>query len=499
MRGSFTPLIWYLSLRLSIGLFAAAQDDPLNVHQGNDNRKCRAIKGDTAASCDCFDDDAPVCSERHLDCDSDPSYLLVHCRKTCNVCHEKTLSQDAGFGKAPPEVTIQVLQVARETTLYYESLHIPDYALIPCNDQSDMCAFWKFQGQCTSLDYSEYMERECPLTCQHCELVQARAFVKFLLEDLQEAYNTHSDDVLTSRKASLSLLMKTLGMDAKLIGKPLEFRGTGMNWVEELHSRLHNVIPDVLLRVYNSLDGPINDKDLTLLKQLHGLPPDTSRELVLTNTLVQYRSRRYIVSIMQTMDHLITRPLQLLVGFAIPNDAAIKRLVELSPLLQMGAGSGYWAGILRRQDDINILAYDLDPPSTGNNEFFDAAYVGDIQEGTCAESMTPELASGRTLLLIWPNDPDPVDNRQFCQEDACQGSQAIWDIDCLEAFIRAGGRHVVYVGERAAAISGDGTDSGLSASRRFQQLLESDFVLLDAIKIPNWWLNEDDMTVWEKK
>ena len=466
------------------------------AQQNNNDRECRASESDAAASCDCFDDDTSLCSERHLECDSDPSYMLLHCRNTCNVCHENTLSQNAGFGKVPLEVTIQVLAVARQTNRYYESLDFPDYALISCNDQSDMCAFWKFQGQCTSVDYREYMERECPLTCQHCELVKARAFVKFLLQDLQETYNTHSDDLLASRKALLSLLMSTLGMDAKLIGKPLEFRG--VNWANELHIRLHNVIPDALLRLYNSLDGPINDKDLTLLKQLHGFPPDTSREVVLTNTLVQYRSRGYIVSIMQAMDHLITRPIQLLIGFAVPNDAAIKRLEKLPPLLQMGAGSGYWAGILR-QDDVNILTYDLDPPSTGNNEFFDAAYIDDIKKGACVESMTPELARGRTLLLIWPNDPDPIDNREFCQDDACQGSQAIWDIDCLEAFIRAGGRHVVYVGERAAAISGDGSDSGLSATRSFQERLESDFVLIDTIKIPNWWLNEDDMTIWEKK
>lgn len=494
MRAFYIPLICYLTLRQSIGMFVVAQGDKLNAKKGNDDRECVASESDATCT-DCFDHDVSVCSERHFECDSDPSYMLVHCRKTCKVCQENTLSQNAGFGRVPSEVTMRVLQVARQTNLYYESLDIPDYALISCNDQSDMCAFWKSQGQCTSLGYREYMESECPLTCQHCELVQARAFVKFLLEDLKEAYNTHSDNLLASRKASLSLLMSTLGMDAKLIGKPLEFGE--INWANELHARLHNVIPDALLRSYNSLDGPINDKDLSLLKQLHGFSPDASREIVLTNTLIQYRSRDYIVSIMQAMDHLITRPIQLLIGFAVPNDASIKRLQELPPLLQMGAGSGYWAGILRR-DGINVLAYDLDPPSMGNNQFFDASYIDDIKEGGCVESMTPELAQDRALLLIWPNDADPIDNRNFCQDEACQGSQAIWDVECLEAFIRAGGRHVVYVGERASAISGDGSDSGLSATRRFQELLESDFILVDTIKIPNWWLNEDDMTIWKK-
>lgn len=484
-----------LTLRLWFGLVVLAEDAEHNA-QNNNDQECHVSASNEA----CFDDNASICFERRLECDSDPSYMLVHCRETCQVCHSGTLSQDAGFdSRIPVGVSIQVLQVARQTNLYYQSLNIPDHTLISCHDQSNMCAFWKFQGQCTSRDYRDYMERECPLTCQLCELVQARAFVKFLLQDLQEAYDTHSNDVFASRKASLSLLMTRLGMNPALIAKPLD-NYTDANWAEELHSRLHGVIPSALLRIYDSLDGTIGAQDLVLLTELHGFPPDTSRGVVLTRSLVQYRSRGYIVSIMQAVEHLITRPIQLLIGFAVPTDAAIQRLKRLSPLLQMGAGSGYFASTLRQQD-VHVLAYDLHPPSTQNNknEFFDAAYVNDIQEGACVESMTPELASNRTLLLVWPNDPDPIDNTVFCQDDACQGSQAIWDADCLEAFVKAGGRRVVFVGERAAVISGNGSDSGMSATRRFQSLLENDFVLIDTIKIPNWWLNEDDMTIWEKK
>jgi hypothetical protein len=340
------------------------------------------------------------------------------------------------------------------------------------------------------------MERKCPVTCQFCEITQARAF-KFLLEDLQKAYDAHADDLLASRKASLSLLMTTLGMDSKIIGMSIDDFDKS-NWVKELHSRLYNVIPSALLRAYDSINGPIDEQTLALLRELYGFPLDTPRDVVLTNALVRYRSRGFIVTLMQPVDHLITRPIQLLIGFAVPGDAAIQRLGQLSPLLQMGAGSGYWAATLR-QEGIDVVAYDLHPPSMGENEFFDAFYINDMKEGACVESMTAELARNHTLLLIWPNDPDPSDNREFCQENSCQGSQTIWDFECLEAFISAGGQHVAYVGERAAAISGDGSDSGLSATRRFQGLLTSDFVLIDTINIPNWWLNEDDMTIWERK
>jgi len=495
MKALYSLCICSLFLKLRIGLLVGGED-------ASNSNECVAAGDD--ASCrdylDCFDNDAEICFQRREDCDSDPSFMLIHCRKTCQVCVPGTLSQDAGFGKIPAEVSIQVLQVAR---LYHQSLDTPEYALNKCRDHSEMCAFYAFQGQCTNVDYREYMEQHCATSCQLCELLQARAFLQLLHRDLEEAYNNHANDVLKSRKASLSLLMTKLGMDPSLIGKQLDVTTTTAdnNWVEELHSRVHAVIPSALLRLYDTPEGPIDDQDLALLSALYGFPSDTPRQVVLTNTLVQYRSRGYTVSIMQDVDHFITRPIQLLVGFAIPNNAAIERLKQVSPLLHMGCGSGYWTGILR-QHGMDVLAYDLHPPSLqdNKNEFFDAAYIDDMKEGACVDVMTPKLASSRILLLVWPNDPDPADNREFCQEDGCQGSQAVWDADCLESYLQAGGQRIAFVGERAAAISGDSSDDcGLSATRRFQYLLEKEFVLVDTISIPNWWLNEDDMTIWEKK
>jgi hypothetical protein len=58
-----------------------------------------------------------------------------------------------------------------------------------------------------------------------------------------------------------------------------------------------------------------------------------------------------------------------------------------------------------------------------------------------------EFAEEYTLLMIWPNNPGPVDNQQFCQGN-CHGSQAVWDWDCLcWAYLLAGGQRVVDVGE----------------------------------------------------
>jgi hypothetical protein len=155
---------------------------------------------------DCRDDDEEVCQKRRKDCDSDPSFMLRHCRKTCVICMNRSmhtssegpLEQDAGFGKLPLEISIQVLQLVRRTNLYFinhnQATTDGDYehgdGLVKnhCRDSNAMCAFWAFQGQCTNDKFSTYMDRECPLTCQRCDLLKGQAFLRFLLEDLSNTY-----------------------------------------------------------------------------------------------------------------------------------------------------------------------------------------------------------------------------------------------------------------------------------------------------------------------
>jgi hypothetical protein len=69
------------------------------------------------------------------------------------------------------------------------------------------------------------------------------------------------------------------------------------------------------------------------------------------------------VSLLQTMDTLVMQSIDLTVGFAIPNYAAIQAIRECGKIVQMGAGTGYWAGLLQ-QAGVDIVTYDLHPPGT---------------------------------------------------------------------------------------------------------------------------------------
>jgi hypothetical protein len=57
------------------------------------------------------------------------------------------------------------------------------------------------------------------------------------------------------------------------------------------------------------------------------------------------------------------RPLQRMFACAIPSERALQAIVALNlPLLEVGAGSGYWARLLRARG-VDVLAFDLHPPS----------------------------------------------------------------------------------------------------------------------------------------
>jgi methylase of polypeptide subunit release factors len=49
-----------------------------------------------------------------------------------------------------------------------------------------------------------------------------------------------------------------------------------------------------------------------------------------------------------------------LYAFASPNSEALKALVKLSPIVEIGAGVGYWAALLRQQG-AEVVAIDQNP------------------------------------------------------------------------------------------------------------------------------------------
>src|SRR5262245_27260787 len=55
-------------------------------------------------------------------------------------------------------------------------------------------------------------------------------------------------------------------------------------------------------------------------------------------------------------------------SWAIPTETALAVLAKHAPLVECGAGMGYWTALLRSRG-VDAIAYDLLPPGDAQNEY----------------------------------------------------------------------------------------------------------------------------------
>jgi len=151
-------------------------------------------------------------------------------------------------------------------------------------------------------------------------------------------------------------------------------------------------------------------------------------------------------------------------SFAIPTPNAIKAIASLGPLVEMGAGTGYWAMLLRAAG-AEVLAYDK-KPGEGNKYRFTKSYTK-IEEGT--EKVLAQTDSKFTLFLCWPN----------------YGSN--FAFNCLQEFQ---GRQLAYIGEDLG---------GCTGNDKFFTQLELEWTIEKSLPLPQWPGIHDRLTIYIKK
>lgn len=119
--------------------------------------------------------------------------------------------------------------------------------------------------------------------------------------------------------------------------------------------------------------------------------------------------------------HTARFPLCRYYAWAIPNEEAIRALVKMSPLVEVGAGMGYWAKLIREHGG-DIIAYDHRPTRAESRYHRPPSPE---EEGECnflpkqwPEESWSEVLRGtpedlkkhrdRTLFLCWPPYNDPM-------------------------------------------------------------------------------------------
>lgn len=162
------------------------------------------------------------------------------------------------------------------------------------------------------------------------------------------------------------------------------------------------------------------------------------------------------------------RELAALFAWAVPGDEALSALGRYGPLVESGAGMGYWAAHLQSRG-VDVVAYDVDPPGSGAaNEF----HPTDHPPWTTVHRATGPTAvrrhPDRTLFLCWP----PLEH-----DAAGYGAVRAYR-----------GETLLYVGD-----PGGGT-----GTVRLHRELARNWTVVDEVPLPRWPRLVDRLTVYRR-
>jgi hypothetical protein len=161
-------------------------------------------------------------------------------------------------------------------------------------------------------------------------------------------------------------------------------------------------------------------------------------------------------------------------SWAIPNDEAIAALVEMSAdrgILEVGAGTGYWAALLA-QAGADIVATDQAPPSEARGVEYNAWHSHARSWFPVVQRDATEAAqaeSTRALLLCWPP------------------SQSAMGVEAVRAYR---GDTVAYVGEWINMSTGNA---------ELLELLEAAWNLGRVVDLPVWRGHDDKLRIFHRR
>lgn len=161
------------------------------------------------------------------------------------------------------------------------------------------------------------------------------------------------------------------------------------------------------------------------------------------------------------------RELASLFSWAIPTDAALDLLARYAPLVECGAGMGYWLALLRARG-VDAIGYDRSRPG-GKNAYHRSARKPWTPIGRASSVEAARRHEDRTLVLCWPPyDDDPA------------------SYDTLRAYR---GDVLIHIGER---------DEGTTGSVRFHRELALNWTLVEELELPHWPRLQDRVMVYRR-
>ncbi len=169
----------------------------------------------------------------------------------------------------------------------------------------------------------------------------------------------------------------------------------------------------------------------------------------------------YLEVFRQVSDRSAARkPLIWAYSWAVPSDEAVLEIARHAPILEIGAGTGYWGWMVRQAGaEITCMDSRTEAPP----------HWLPIHKGTPQTASEDPLLRGRALLLVWP----PLsESGQHCM--------------ALDALLKLRPRTVIHAGEWR----------GRTGSPEFHAFLEAHYRLVCEIPLPNWPGFHDTLRVY---
>lgn len=143
-------------------------------------------------------------------------------------------------------------------------------------------------------------------------------------------------------------------------------------------------------------------------------------------------------------------------SWSVPNEDVLTYLSEFDSIVEIGAGSGYWAHCVNSEGG-NIEPYDIDPPEETWT---------DVKQANIYHMDEEQFA--QPVLTVWP----PLDGHVSTE------------------VVERGPPHILYVGETRGGCTGDD---------RFFDLIEERYGLVAKIDLPSYIGIHDDFYHYVRK
>lgn len=157
----------------------------------------------------------------------------------------------------------------------------------------------------------------------------------------------------------------------------------------------------------------------------------------------------------------------LIYAYAVPTPAAIEAILKYSPIVEIGAGTGYWSSMLQKAG-AKVVAYDSVPT---NEEGEQNEFHANVPSFCTVQQAGPKVLRKHATHSLFICFPPPDDNMA---------------IDSLISFT---GQHVIHIGEW----------EGFTGSAEFESHLFANFDLVERVELPNWQDTCYDLTIWKRR